>query len=106
MRAASMRCAVLLSALACAMPLHAACSRPVTGSLVGAERMVGSLRPEKGGQARVFAYDGTEFTAGEALWMKGRLRLAAAACARSDDAGARPYLKQVMDLLRSRSLRY
>ena len=101
-----MRHATMLAALVAATPLHAACSRPVNGSLIGAERMVGSLRPEKGGQARVFAYDGTEFTAGEALWMKGRLRLAAAACARSDDVGARPYLKQVLDLLHSRSSHY
>ena len=33
--------------------------------------IVGSLRPEKAGQARVFAYDGSEYTGGQAAWGGG-----------------------------------
>jgi hypothetical protein len=67
-------------------------------------RLVDSLRPDKSGQARVFAADGSEFTAGQALWMQGQLRRVASLCATrraEDQAEAAHILTEVSDLLRS-----
>jgi hypothetical protein len=67
-------------------------------------RVVDSLRPDKAGQMRVFAVDGSEFTAGQAMWMKGQLRKVARLCASdsaSDRAEAARLLTEVDDLLRS-----
>jgi ATP-dependent protease HslVU (ClpYQ) peptidase subunit len=67
-------------------------------------RIVDSLRPDKTGQARVFAADGSEFTAGQVLWMKGQLRKVAALCATGaagDQAEATRLLAQVRELIRS-----
>jgi hypothetical protein len=85
------------------LPGHAGagCSRMLTDSFVRAERLVDSLRPEKGGQARVFAYDGSEYTAGEALWMKGKLRSVQLDCNHNDETHARPELMEVLSLVRT-----
>jgi hypothetical protein len=67
-------------------------------------RIVDSLRPDKGGQARVFATDGSEFTAGQAQWMQGRLREVQRLCAHGsagDQAEAARLLSEVQDLLKS-----
>ena len=67
-------------------------------------RIVDSLRPDKGGQARVFAADGAEFTAGQALWMRGQLRKVQRLCAHGsagDQAEAAKLLAEVQDLLKS-----
>jgi hypothetical protein len=64
-------------------------------------RVVDSLRPDKSGQARVFAADGSEFTAGQAQWMQGQLRLIDRACARGDQTEATRLLSAVQDLLKS-----
>jgi len=67
-------------------------------------QLVDSLRPDKGGQARVFAVDGSEFTAGQAMWMKGQLRKVARLCASdsvNDRAEAARLLAEVGGLLRS-----
>ena len=69
-----------------------------------AERIVDSLRPEKPGQMRVFAADGSEFNAGQAGWMKARLRKYAQLCAQGspdDLAQAARILAEVQDLLKS-----
>jgi hypothetical protein len=69
-----------------------------------AERIVDSLRPEKPGQMRVFAADGSEFNAGQAGWMKARLREYAQLCAHGspqDLAEAARILAAVQDLLKS-----
>jgi hypothetical protein len=71
-------------------------------------RIVDSLRPDKAGQARVFASDGSEFNAGQASWMKGRLRKFARLCAISspeDRAEAAGILAEVQDLLKSHQRR-
>jgi hypothetical protein len=62
-------------------------------------RIADSLRPDKPGEARVFAADGSEFTAGQAQWMKGRLRLVAEACAHGDQAEAQRLLQEVQRLI-------
>jgi hypothetical protein len=67
-------------------------------------RLVDSLRPDKAGQARVFAIDGSEFTAGQAQWMKGQLRKVDRLCARGgpgDQEEAARVLAAVRELLRS-----
>ena len=81
---------------------HANCSPTFTERFTSAQRMVGSLRPDKPAQARVSAADGSEYTAGEAPWMKGQLRAAMHACTQGDESGAAATLQKVTDLLNSR----
>jgi len=64
-------------------------------------RLVDSLHPDKAGQARVFSADGSEFTAGQARWMQGRLHNVEEACARGDQARATELLTEVQGLLRA-----
>jgi hypothetical protein len=78
---------------------HAGCSSVSAEQLVSAERIVDSLRPDKAGQMRVFASDGSEYTAGEALWMKGQLRSVLRACAQGEEASAASTLRGITDLL-------
>ena len=63
------------------------------------ERIVDVLRPDKPGQMRVFAADGSEFTAGQVMWMKGQLRRVEHACARGDQADAARLLTEVRALV-------
>jgi hypothetical protein len=70
-----------------------------------AERLVDSLRPDKSGQARVFAADGSEFTAGQAIWMKGQLQHAEQSCANNDPATATNHLGDVLELLRTHAVK-
>jgi hypothetical protein len=68
-------------------------------------RLVDSLRPDKAGQARVFAVDGSEFTAGQAQWMRGQLRKVERLCASAapaDQAEAERVLADVRELIASR----
>jgi hypothetical protein len=90
---------VALSAYAAAT---AGCDDKLTSSLHECQRIVGSLRPDKAGQMRVFAPDGSEFTAGEAEWMKAQLRLVANACAAGDSVDAAKGLAEVQLLLNER----
>jgi hypothetical protein len=76
------------------------CDDKLTNSLQECRRIVGSLRADKAGQMRVFASDGSEFTAGQAQWMKGQLRLIAKACADGDATDAARLLADVQELLR------
>jgi hypothetical protein len=78
---------------------NASCSTALTEKLAGTERIVNSLRPDKPGQIRVFASDGSEFTAGQALWMKGQLRSVVEACAQDNEVSAASSLREVTDLL-------
>jgi hypothetical protein len=80
------------------------CDESATEQYRHAERIVDSLRPEKPGQMRVFAADGSEFNAGQASWMKARLRKYAQLCAHGgpqDLAEAAKILAEVQDLLKS-----
>jgi hypothetical protein len=70
-----------------------------------AVRIVDSLRPEKAGQQRVFLADGSQFNAGQAQWMKARLREYADLCVRGtaeDRAQAAKILADVRELLQTR----
>jgi hypothetical protein len=80
---------------------YANCSTTVTEKFIGAGQIVDSLRPDKPGQMRVFALDGSEFTAGQALWMKGQLRSVLQACAQGDEVSAASSLHGVTELLRT-----
>lgn len=60
--------------------------------------IIGSLRPEKAGQARVFAYDGSEYTGGQAAWMKGQLHKLERLCASSSEADKAEATRVLMDL--------
>jgi hypothetical protein len=77
------------------------CDSDFTRTFHDCVRIVDSLRPEKAGQMRVFASDGSEFNAGQAQWMKGRLRAVERACARGDQAEAAKILADVQELLKS-----
>lgn len=79
------------------------CDRATTSNFQALQRLAGSIRVDKPGLARVYALDGTEFTAGQALWMKGQLREVEAACTRGDRADAAQRLDGVQELIRARS---
>lgn len=75
------------------------CDDKLTNALHECQRIVGSLRADKAGQMRVFASDGSEFTAEQAQWMKGELKLIAKACADGDADEAGRRLAEVQQLL-------
>jgi hypothetical protein len=81
---------------------HASCSTAFGEQVASAERIANSLRPDKPGQIRVFSSDGSEFTAGQALWIKGQLRSIEQDCARGDEAAAASSLHEVSVLLNAR----
>ncbi len=60
---------------------NAACDDNFTAALHESQHIVGSLHPDKATQMRVFAADGSEFTAGQAMWLKRQVRLITEACA-------------------------
>jgi hypothetical protein len=91
--------AVLINTIAYA-DVPVGCDDKLTASLHECERVVGSLRADKAGQMRVFANDGSEYTAGEAAWMKSQLRLIAKACAGGTIADATRRLTEVQELLK------
>jgi hypothetical protein len=78
---------------------NAACDENFSASLRDCQRIVGSLHPDKPTQMRVFAADGSEFTAGQATWLKGQLRLIAEACASGHAAEASHRLIEVQKVL-------
>jgi hypothetical protein len=80
---------------------QASCAPKLTEQVVGAERVVDSLRPDKPAQVRVFASDGSEYTAGEALWMKGQMRSVLRACSQGDESSAASTLDGVIELLKA-----
>lgn len=68
---------------------HGASTAPDADARLRACRsFVEGLHADKPGQARVYAADGSEFTAGQAQWMRAQLRLAnqAQAAGHSDEA--------------------
>jgi hypothetical protein len=88
-------CLLALSTL-----VHADCSPRLTEQIVSTERIIDSLRPDKAGQIRVFASDGSKYSAGQAIWMKGQMRDVVAACTKGDNAAAMSHLQAVLDILK------
>ena len=96
-------CVVASTYLLAGAPLaHASCSATFTERLARAERSANSLRPDKPGQMLVFGADGSEFTAGQVLWIKGQLRSIEKRCARGDEVSAVSTLDEVNTLLSTR----
>jgi hypothetical protein len=93
-------CVVITCAVSFAHAAEA-CDAPFNEQYRDSLRIVDSLRADKGGQARVFAADGSEFTAGQAHWMRGQLHEVEEACGRGDQVHAAELLRQVQELLRS-----
>jgi alkyl sulfatase BDS1-like metallo-beta-lactamase superfamily hydrolase len=90
--------------VACSVSLSYAaegCDVSLTEQYHDCVRIVDSLCPDKGGQARVFAVDGSEFTAGQARWLQGQLHKVVQACARGDQAQAAQLLAEAQELLKS-----
>jgi len=101
----SISCALAISFLASAATrADDGCDASVGRKLAEFQRLAASVRVDKPGLARVYAQDGTAFTAGQALWMKGQLREADAACARGDRAEAEYRLDVVKRLVSARKL--
>ncbi len=97
---------VILAAAAClAGPTYAgSCDGAASQQYRDCARIVDSLHPDKAGQARVFALDGSEFTAGQASWMKVQLRKVARLCASGaarDQEEATRLLAEVRELITS-----
>jgi hypothetical protein len=83
-------------------PTHASCNAAFSEQFANAERVANSLRPDEPGQVRVFSSDGAEFTAGQALWIKGQLRSIEQDCARGDEVAAVSSLHEVSNLFAAR----
>ena len=66
-------------------------------------RVVNSLRPDKPGQAIVYASDGSRFSAAEAYWLKGQIRAAERNCGLGNSAEAMQQLQGVRTLIDSRT---
>jgi hypothetical protein len=77
------------------------CGPALLRSLHDAQRQLDSLRPDKSGQTRVFAPDGSEFTTGQAKWMKAELRSVEQSCALGNATAASEHLSNVQNLLQS-----
>ena len=98
---------MVLAAVAClATAVHAASPGDDVASQQYRDcaRIVDSLHPDKPGQARVFTSDGSEFTAGQASWMKGQLRKVArlrASGAAGDQEEATRTLAEVREFIKS-----
>jgi hypothetical protein len=79
------------------------CDPGFSATLRASERLVDSLQPAKPGLARVYALDGSEFTAGQALWLKGQMREIRKACAQGHPADAAQRLKSAQELIAARA---
>ncbi len=78
---------------------RADCDPTLGSSLRDAERFVATMRADKPGQARVFASDGTEYSAGLVRWMAAQLRAADKDCLNAKPAEALKRLSAVQDTL-------
>lgn len=95
---------VLMGSVAPAAFADQPCAADFQQQLNVSQRFADTLRFDKPGQMRVFAADGSEFTAGQAMWMQGRLRRASRLCARggaADSAAAAAALTEVQGLIRA-----
>jgi hypothetical protein len=79
------------------------CAGPLMREFHEGERIVDSLRPDKPGQVRVYAIDGSQFTAGQSQWMRGQINEVGRACARGDSAAASRLLAGVQQLIEAHS---
>jgi hypothetical protein len=87
----------LLSNAALAAPAESTLAK----SLRESERFVNSLRMDKPSQMRVYAFDGTEYTSSEALWLKAHVEAARKALASNNANGAARELNLIAATLKS-----
>jgi len=81
------------------------CDPSMTASIHATQLLVGSIRVDKPGLARVYAADGSEFTGGQALWMRGQMLSVEKACASGDPGTAAERLAQVRALIAAHTRR-
>lgn len=91
--------------LAIAVQASTGCDATLTGEYQHYTQIVKALRADKPSQMRLFAADGSEFTAGQARWMRGQLRDVEEACARGDQGAAQRRLNAVGQLLKAHARR-
>jgi HAMP domain-containing protein len=84
----------------CSTSVAADCEAPLVRSLQDAGRRIESMQVTKPGQARVFAADGSEYTAGAVRRMKAEVQLADQACRRGDSRAASGYLDALSATIR------
>ena len=87
----------LLSNAAVAAPIDSTLAK----SLRETERLVSSLHMDKPAQMRVYAFDGTEYTSTEALWLKAHVQAARKALASNNTADAARELNMITAALKS-----
>jgi hypothetical protein len=88
-----------------AAPAKEGCDSELDLSIERYGHVIHSLRPDKPGQAHVYAADGAEFTPAEASWMKAQLRKIETACKLDASPDALERLEQVRWLINSRTQR-
>ena len=81
------------------------CNSELELSIKRYSQVIHSLRPDKPGQAHVYAADGSAFTPAEAFWMQGQLRKIETACKLDASPDALERLGQVRWLINSRAQR-
>ena len=89
-----------------ALLCNAAFAAPIDSSLAKSlretERLVDSLRMDKPSQMRVYAFDGTEYSSSEALWLKAHVEAARKALAANNTSDAKRELNLVVTTLKAR----
>ena len=81
------------------------CNNELELSIQRYSQVIHSLRPDKPGQAHVYAADGSEFTPAEAFWMQEQLRRIETACKLDASPDALERLEHVRWLINSRAQR-
>jgi hypothetical protein len=79
------------------------CDPTTAASIHQMQFLVDSIRIDKPGAARVYTADHSEFTAGQALWMKGQMLEIERACATGDQADATRRLAAIQALVTTHS---
>jgi hypothetical protein len=94
-----------LGLLGCGTSAWADCDPALLASMRDAERLVDPMRADKPGQARVFAADGSEYSAGQVRWLAAELHTAERNCRAGNFAAAREHLTAVEDTLTAHAWR-
>ena len=91
--------AALLACVTAQADADTRCDSTMATSIHAAQLIVDSIRVDKPGLARVYAADGSEFTAGQALWMKGQMTDIEKACANGNQSSAAERLTAIQDVV-------
>lgn len=88
-------------AVATAANAAGSCRPALMHSYDQAQAIVSSLHPDKPGQMRVEAANGSVFTSGETQWLRGQLRGVILACEEGREEAAETSLNGIRNVLRS-----